>query len=60
VIAKLNSDIARVLAMPDVKKKLEAVGLDPRPSTPAYVDELTKAEIVKWGTIVKEAGIQPE
>jgi tripartite-type tricarboxylate transporter receptor subunit TctC len=60
VLAKLNSDIARVLAMPDVKKKLEAIGLDPRPSTPAYVDDLTKAEIVKWGLLVKEAGIQPE
>jgi tripartite-type tricarboxylate transporter receptor subunit TctC len=60
VVARLNADIARVLAIPEVKKKLEAMGLDPRPSTPAYVDELTKAEIVKWGAIVKEAGIQPE
>ncbi|MEI6722383.1 MAG: tripartite tricarboxylate transporter substrate binding protein [Betaproteobacteria bacterium] len=60
VLAKLNADIARVLAMPEVKKKLEAIGLDPRPSTPAYVDDLTKAEIAKWGVLVKEAGLQPE
>ena len=33
---------------------------DPRPSTPAYVDDLTKSEIVKWGTLVKEAGLLPE
>ena len=49
-----------VLAMPEVKKKLEAIGLDPRPSTPAYVDDLTKAEIAKWGVLVKEAGLLPE
>ena len=33
---------------------------DPRPSTPAYVDDLTKSEIAKWGVLVKEAGLQPE
>ena len=60
VLAKLNADIARVLAMPEVKKKLGAIGLDPRPSTPAYVDDLTKAEIAKWGVLVKEAGLLPE
>ena len=49
-----------VLAMPEVKKKLEAIGLDPRPSTPAYVDALTKAEIAKWGVLGKEAGLLPE
>lgn len=60
VLAKLNADIARVLALPEVRKKLEAIGLDPRPSTPAYVDDLTKSEIAKWGVLVKEAGLQPE
>ena len=33
---------------------------DLRPSTPAYVDDLTKSEIAKWGVLVKEAGLQPE
>ena len=60
VVAKLNADFGRVLALPEVRKKLEAIGLDPRPSTPAYVDELVRAEIVKWGGLVKDAGIQPE
>ncbi|CAM9925598.1 unnamed protein product [Phaeothamnion confervicola] len=60
VLAKLNADIARAMGLPDVKRKLEALGLDARPSTPSYVDDLTKAEILKWGAIVREAGIQPE
>ena len=60
VLAKLNADITRAMAVPEVKKKLEAIGLELRPSTPAYVDELTRSEIAKWGAIVKEAGIQPE
>ena len=60
IVEKLNADIVRALGVDATRQRLAGLGLDVRPSTPAYVDELVKSEIVKWGRVVKDAGIKPE
>ena len=59
-LKKLNADIVAVLNRPDIRQRLANLGLDARPSDPAYVSELIRTEIQKWGALVKAAGIEPQ
>jgi tripartite-type tricarboxylate transporter receptor subunit TctC len=60
VIAKLNASINAALKMDDVRAKLEGAGIDIQGGTPEQFGNVIKAEIDKWGRVVKEAGIEPE
>ena len=52
-VAKLNSEIAKVLAMPDVQGVLSAAGLEADPSTPAEIRGIIAADYKKWGQLIK-------
>jgi tripartite-type tricarboxylate transporter receptor subunit TctC len=60
VIAKLSSEVARIVDLPDVKERLRAVGADPAPTTPEEFDAYIRSEVAKFQKIVKDAGIKPE
>ena len=60
VIAKLNGEIARVLAMPEVKAKLAAAGFDAKTSTPEWFAQFIQAETVKWAKLLKGIGIKAQ
>ncbi|MPW22046.1 tripartite tricarboxylate transporter substrate binding protein [Paraburkholderia sp. CNPSo 3157] len=59
VVAKINADLNKALALPEVKEKLQSLGYDPDPSTPAQFQETVNKEFAKWGKVCKDAGIQP-
>ena len=52
-VAKLNSEIAKVLAMPDVQKVLSTAGLEADPSTPSEMRGIIAADYKKWGQLIK-------
>ena len=58
IVAKLHGEIARLAAQPDVRQKLLTLGLDPVASTPEDFTAYVKTETVKWGKLVREAGIR--
>lgn len=58
VIAKLHGAIVNTLKMPDVKARLATQDADPIGSTPGDFDKFIKAEITKWGRVVKEARLK--
>ena len=60
IVARLNSEINAALKMPDVRAKLEAAGIEIQGGTPEEYAAVIKADLVKWGKVVKAAGIQPE
>jgi len=60
VIAKLNAALRKVIDSPDVQKKFRNVGFEGFSSTPQELGDYIKAEIVEWGKMVKDAGIQPD
>ncbi|MDD0814756.1 tripartite tricarboxylate transporter substrate binding protein [Curvibacter sp. HBC28] len=60
IVARLNSEINTVLKLPEVRAKLESVGIEVKGGTPQDYANLIRADLVKWGKVVKEAGIQPE
>ena len=60
IVAKLNAEINTVLKMPEVRAKLEAAGVEVQGGTPEEYAAVIKSDLVKWGKVVKQAGIEPE
>ncbi len=56
VVAQLNATIVKVLAQPDIKKKLAEQGAEAAGETPAQFADFIQKESVKWGKVVKESG----
>jgi tripartite-type tricarboxylate transporter receptor subunit TctC len=59
IVAKLNAEINRALALEDVRSKLMASGIEIQGGTPERFADYIKAEVEKWGKVTKDAGIQP-
>jgi tripartite-type tricarboxylate transporter receptor subunit TctC len=57
IVAKLNAELRRAIAVPDVKAKLEAMGGDPRATTPAEMRALVASQFATWTRLAKEANI---
>lgn len=60
IISKLSTEIARILALPDVKESLALQGLDPFNLSPDQFGALIKADLDKYGKVIKAAGIKIE
>ena len=60
VVEKIYRDTVAVLAMPDVRQRFEANGLDVIGGTPAEFANVIKTEIPYWAKIIKETGIKAE
>jgi tripartite-type tricarboxylate transporter receptor subunit TctC len=57
IVRKLHFDTVTTLADPDVKAKLENIGMEVAGSTPEELAALLKSETEKWGAVIKEAKI---
>jgi tripartite-type tricarboxylate transporter receptor subunit TctC len=58
VIDKVHRETARVLALPDMHRRLAELGLDLIGNTPAEFAAVIKAEIPQWAAVIKGAGIK--
>ncbi|HET9403800.1 MAG TPA: tripartite tricarboxylate transporter substrate binding protein [Burkholderiales bacterium] len=58
VIDRLNREVNAALAIPEVKARLQELGIEARPSTPEGLRDLLAAEIAKWNGVVDKAKIQ--
>jgi tripartite-type tricarboxylate transporter receptor subunit TctC len=57
VVDRLNAEVRRVVALPAVKSKLEAMGGDPRATTPEEMKALVARQYETWKRLAKEANI---
>lgn len=60
IVDRLNAEVARAVADPGVRERLLGLGLDPVPSTPAELGELTRTGHARVGKAIRDAGIKPE
>ena len=60
VIAKLNAELRRVLALPDVKSKLAEQGIVAKASSAADLNKLIVTDQKRWAGVINTAGIKAE
>jgi tripartite-type tricarboxylate transporter receptor subunit TctC len=58
IITLLNRETVRLIALPDVKQRLLALGFAPIGSTPDEFATRIKAEIAKWARVIRQVGIE--
>ena len=60
IIARVNTEVVKIIARADLKQTLATMGIDAFTSTPEELGDYVKSEIQKWARLVRDAGIQPE
>ena len=60
IIDRLAAQTLKVMQDPEVIAKLQKIGLDPYPQGPKEFDAFYRAEIVRWGQVVKDSGFKVE
>ncbi len=60
IVARVQSETARILMLPEVKERLAADGADAVGNRPEEFAAYIRAELAKWGKVVKTGGIKLE
>jgi tripartite-type tricarboxylate transporter receptor subunit TctC len=60
VAAKLNAEVVRIVNLPDIRQKLDGMGVEPLGNSSAQMAEWIRREIARYGPVVKAAGIRAE
>ena len=58
VLDKLHGETFKALAMPEVRKKFDELGLEPVGNTPAEFTAIIKKEMPEWAKVIRDAGIK--
>jgi tripartite-type tricarboxylate transporter receptor subunit TctC len=60
IVARMQTEVARVVHLPEVKQKLLEQSADPVGSTPEELGRVVRAELKLWAAVIHEAGIKRE
>jgi tripartite-type tricarboxylate transporter receptor subunit TctC len=60
IVSRLNSEVVRILRMPDVVARLSSLGAEPAGNTPEQFSAFIRAEIDKWAKLVKAANMKAD
>ena len=60
IIDRVNADVARALASPDIREKFMSLGADPTPSTPERFAAVIRTDAEKAGRVIKAAGVRAD
>ncbi|RCW66860.1 Bug family tripartite tricarboxylate transporter substrate binding protein [Pseudorhodoferax soli] len=60
IVDRLAREVATIVAMPDVQARLRNMGVEPDGRVSAPFIEFQRAEVAKWGKVIRDAGIQAE
>jgi tripartite-type tricarboxylate transporter receptor subunit TctC len=58
VIERLHNEIVKIVALPEVRERLTALGFEPIASTPNEFAERIRQEVGKWDKVIRAAGIK--
>jgi len=57
IVARLNTELTRILKLPEVQKTFATLGVDAATSTPEELAALIKSEVPKYAKLIQEIGI---
>jgi tripartite-type tricarboxylate transporter receptor subunit TctC len=58
IVKRLNAELVAALSRPDIREKVRASGYEVAAGTPDELQQMMKAEIAKWGALVKESKLK--
>lgn len=56
IVERLNMEMNAILAMPEIRERLESLGMETLGGSPAEFATFIRSEIIRWGPIVKVSG----
>ena len=59
-VARLNTEINRILALPDVKERFGQAGIEIVGGPPEMFDKYIREQVATWGKVVREANIKAD
>jgi tripartite-type tricarboxylate transporter receptor subunit TctC len=60
IVDRLNAEIVKVLALPDIKERIAGQGAEVVGDTPMHFDAFLKADIARWAPLIKASGARVE
>jgi len=60
IVARLNAEVQRMLALPEVRERLAKEGAEPMPGPPERLGTLIQSDLTGWRKLIAEAGLQIE
>ena len=60
IVTRLNKEMIRIMALPDIKERFVQLGAEPTTSTPEEFTALVREELAKWRKVIRAAGIKVE
>lgn len=60
ILRQLSKEIARILALPEVRDRLQAISFHIAPSTPEETDRMLRADVASLTKLVTDAGLRPK
>jgi tripartite-type tricarboxylate transporter receptor subunit TctC len=60
IVDRMNAEVRRILALPDVEERLAAQGTEVRAGSPGALAAFMRAEIARWAKVVKQVGLTIE
>jgi tripartite-type tricarboxylate transporter receptor subunit TctC len=59
IVQRMNQELATLIATPEIKARMEGLGLEYQPNSPEQFAEFGRKELVKWAKIVKDGNVKP-
>ncbi len=60
IIERLQRELVKALALPDVRERLAGLGAEVAGSTPVELESFRRSELTKWAAIIKRAGLKAD
>jgi tripartite-type tricarboxylate transporter receptor subunit TctC len=60
IVQRVNAEVEKILAQPEVKAKMDGLGLVHSANTPAQFTAFGNAELAKWAKVVKDGKVKAE
>jgi tripartite-type tricarboxylate transporter receptor subunit TctC len=60
IVQRLSAETARAIRSPDLREKLEPIGIEPVGNSPAEAEKFLEDEIARWAGVIKASGVKPE
>ena len=60
IIARLNAELRKIIDAADSKARMSTLGFEAFSSTPDQLGDFMRVQLVRWTTMIRDAGVEPE